>query len=197
MIRKITIGTSVIVAIATLGYVLGVYSLVARAAISVFYPSSCYTAAATSTLSYMTAGKATTTVTCPMGSDGARTAVLQVQVNASSSAATFNVYAEESMDGMDWYPIVQDQTASTSAPFNAGVRQYSTFTFASSTIGGVDVATGLLGASTTFTGYASVNNRNHYLIDIPVRMKQVRAYIALAAGNAGVWMQIQPRVDAN
>lgn len=176
-------------AIAGFAYFMGLNTLLAKAAALVFSPADCYTANATTTLAYMTPGTATTTVTCPMGSDGADSASLAIQVNASSTATSFNVYVEESMDGQDWYPI---PSASTTDAFSLQIRPYSTFTFASSTIGGT---TGMNGASTTFQGYTSTNNRNHYLIDVPVRMKRVRAFTTMPIGstNGAVWMQIIPK----
>lgn len=185
----------VIAVVALAAYFSGVHTLIGKAAQMAFYYPTCYTAAATSTLSYMTAGLATTTVTCPMGVDGADTAILTIQVNASSSATTFNIYVEESMDGMDWYPVNNNQGASTSVAFNVGTRPYNTFTFASSTIGGVPLTTGLKGASTTFEGYTSVNNRNHYTLEVPVNMRRVRAYAAIPVGSTAgaVWMQVIPK----
>lgn len=189
--KKILYGLAALL-LAGVAYLSGVHTLIAGAAMLVFSPTNCYTAAATSTLSYMTPGTATTTVTCPMGNDGASTASLAIQVNASSTSSLFNVYVEESMDGQDWYPIGAPDTASTT-PYNLSLRAYSTFTFASSTIGGTP---SLLGASTTYQGYEAENNRNHYLIDVPVRMKRVRAYTAIPAGstNGAVWMQIIPKI---
>ena len=192
MIRKITIVTSIIVAIATFGYVLGAYSLIARAAISAFYPSTCYTAAATSSPAYMSPGLATSTVECNLGGDGARTAVVRVQANATSTATTFNFYVEESMDSIDWYPITQEQTSSTTNPFNVGVRAYTTFTFASTTIGGTSVA-----LSGNRLGVSGENNRNHYTFEVPVRERYVRVYAGLTGAGGAVWMHILPRVDVN
>src|SRR3990167_2215355 len=91
---------------------------------------------------------------------------------ASSTNSTFAVYVEESMDGQDWYPIPLMQAASTTNIFDLSVRAYSTFKFASSTIGGGATVLNGIGANGT-------NNRNHYELDIPVRMKQVRAYVTL------------------
>jgi len=168
-------------------YLFGVHTMIAKAAQIAFTPATCYTAAATSTLSYMTPGTATTTATCPMGQDGADSAVLAIQVNASSTAAVFDVYVEESMDGIDWYPIQQEQVASTSNPFSLQIRQYAQFTFASSTVGGAL-------ANTNGVGVNGTQNRNHYELDVPVRMKRVRAYTGITGANAGVWMQILPKV---
>lgn len=190
-LHKSLLGSIGIVAFLFVAYFMGLNTLLAKASALVF-KTDCYTAAATSTLAYMTPGTATTTVTCPMGSDGADSASLAIQVNASSTASVFNVYVEESMDGQDWYPIGAPDTASTT-PYNLSLRAYSTFTFASSTIGGSRSA--LLGASTTYQGYEAEDNRNHYLLDVPVRMKRVRAYTGMTGASGAVWMQIIPKIS--
>ena len=168
--------------------------LFAKAGLTTF-AAPCKTATATSSLSYMTAGTATTTLVCGMGSDGADMATLAIQVNASSTDSTFNLFAEESMDGQDYYPIVANEFSTTTYPLNLHLRAYSTFTFASSTIGGAGLGVGLLGASTTYQGFEAENNRNHYELSIPVRMKYVRVYAVMAIGSApgAIWMQIQPK----
>src|SRR3990167_2795926 len=202
MINKIQTGLLygfVVLIVLLSAYFTGVHTLLGKAAMLVF-KTECVTASATSTLSYMTYGTATTTVTCPMGNDGADTAVLAIQVNASSTNSIFNVYVEESMDGQDYYPIVANETSTTTNPLILSTRAYSTFIFASSTIGGT---AGLLGASTTYQGYEAENNRNHYELSVPVRMKWVRAYAAIGttttqilnSGNGAVWMQIIPKIS--
>ena len=192
----------VIMAVVLGVYFSGLYTKLAGAVGQSFSPADCYTAAATSTLTYMTIGTATTTVTCGLGLNGASSATLLVMVNASSTNTTLNIYAEESLDGQDWFPISQDQTASTSAPFTMAVRQYSTLVFASSTI------SGSAGVVANGIGLSGTNNRNHYQIDVPVKMKRVRAYTVVPVPstygtgltgtttyNGAVWMQIVPRSD--
>src|SRR3990167_2596795 len=195
MTHKLRVGVSgvLVVLLLVLGYSMGLHTMLAQAAGLVF-KTDCVTATATSTLTYMTKGTATTTITCAMGNDGADSAALSVILNASSTVSNLNIYVEESMDGQDWFPILPNQLASTTNPLNLNTRAYSTNTFASSTIGG-----GLGGANSV--GVDGSNNRNHYLIDVPVRMKRVRAYAAIASTspdlrveNAGVWMQIIPKI---
>ena len=184
--RKILYG---LVALAVLGvaYLSGLNTLIARAATLIFSPADCYTAAATTTLKYMSNGLATTTVDCPMGSDGANSAALAIQVNASSSPLTvFNIFVEESMDGVDWYPI---PVATTTDPLNLAIRPYSTFAFATSTVGGTAPS-----ASQSGVGLNGTQNRNHYILDIPVRMKRVRAYAGVTGANGAIWMQIIPKI---
>lgn len=176
-------------------YFAGVHTLLAKAAGLVFAPANCYTAAATSTLAYMTWGAATTTVSCGMGNDGADTAVLAIIVNATSTNTIYNFNVEESMDGHDWYPIAINQTASTSPVLTLTDRRTASLRFASSTIGG--------GGSPVVSGVGvnGTNNRNHYTMDVPVRMKRVRAYASISSaatttvnGNGAIWMQIIPKV---
>src|SRR3990167_7607842 len=124
-------------------YFSGLYTKLAGAVGIAFDPANCYITSpitgtsATTTLSYMTAGTATTTVTCGMGNDGAKSALLVVEVNASSTATSFNIYPEESMDGVDWFPIAINQNSSSTAPYNLTQRTFYEFIFASSTVGGV------------------------------------------------------------
>jgi len=186
--------------ILAISYLFGIHSLIAKAA-SLVFKTDCVTASATSTLAYMTPGTATTTLTCGMGNDGANTAVLAIQVNASSTNTVYDIFVEESMDGQDWYPIPSFQSASTSKQFSLAVRPFATFGFASSTIGGVK---GLNGASTTAQSFTATNNRNHYELEVPVRMKWVRSYATLetllwdgtATSTAGaIWMQIIPKIS--
>src|SRR3990167_5087095 len=99
--KKFLIGIGVIIALA-LGISVSFFANDLKAAVSAFYENSCYTAAATSTQSYMTAGLATTTVTCNFGSEGVRTATVLVVVNSSSTVTQYDFRLEESYDGQDW-----------------------------------------------------------------------------------------------
>lgn len=175
-----------------LGALLAVYFSAphfASAAPSRFVAPNCKTAAATTTITWMTPGAGTTTLSsCFLGNDGADVASLILQVNASSTATRFVGAVEESMDGIDWYRISPSQTASTSSTIELGTKGSFAFNFASSTIGGVAVSTGL-------AGYNGTNNREDMVIDVPVRMKYVRAHVGIAGGttNGGVWMQVLPK----
>src|SRR3990167_9502009 len=131
--------------------------------------SGCKTAAATSTLGYLTPGTGTSTVTCAIGLDSPRSAVLAIVVNASSTNTQFNGFVEESMDGIDWYPVTVNQSASTTNPYQVATRASFNFQFASTTIGGTAAA-----ASDNRLGAAGTNNRNHSSLEVPVRMKRVR-----------------------
>ncbi len=169
-----------------------------KAAITTFTPSTCYNFAATSSLSYLSKGAGTTTVTCNLGAEGASVAVAKVTVNASSTVTRYNFNIEESMDGIDWFVVTPSITASTSPVLFFDALGQLTYLFASSTVG--QVALG--GAGTA--GVDGTNNRQQFLFDIPVRMKQVRVITTLASstagagsGNGAVNLQIVPRQQQN
>lgn len=148
-------------------------------------PNGCRTASSVSTLSYMTPGTATTTVTCVLGNDGANVAALAIYVQASSTTSTYVGGIEESMDGTTWYPIVANQLSTTSPELSLGVSETFRFQFASSSFGG----------AAAWSGQATSSK----VITVPVRMRQVRAYVGLATtsgafiDNGAVHMQILPK----
>jgi len=193
-------------------YAMGAWTQIVRAAISAFSPPTCYTNAATTTPAYMTPGTATSTVTCNLGSEGARTATIIAEVNATSTNSKYKIFVEESYDGIDYFPTVINQTASTteaSQTFDASVTGSVSYKFAStSTLNGV--AVGGVGSA----GINGTNNRNHFMVDVPVRLRYVRAYAvipsptmslgcydgvcnATTSYNGAIWMQILPKVDVN
>ena len=199
------LGSITITALLIIGYISGIYTKMAMAAISIFSPSTCYTNLATTSPAYMTPGTATSTVSCNLGIEGAKAAVLTVQVNATSTNTLYKVFVEESWDGIDYYPVSMNQTASTTGiggTFDASVGGSISYKFASTTtINGAGV-----GASTSL-GVNGTNNRNHFEVDIPVRLRYVRAYAVLpsppitnaatSSYNGAIWMQILPRQDIN
>lgn len=165
---------------------------VLRAAISVFSPATCYTASATSTLSFMTFGTGTTTVSCNMGSEGAKQAAIAFQLTASSTGTNLRFTVDESMDGQDWYPVqsLGQELATTSANYALAPKAYWEIQYSSTTPVGVNQ----FASQATSSGVFSV----------PVRMKYIRAnaYLASTSGhltnkNGAVWFQILPRVDTN
>jgi len=165
----------------------------------------CATDPATTSPAYMTIGAATSTVTCPLtrvGTDAPSTATLLVQLNASSSGTTLNIFIEESVDNIDWYPIPENQHASTSNnPFDLALRPFATLLAASSTIGGNAAGQG----TDNRLGVIGGDNRNHYELEIPVRLNYVRAIAGLASSsvsdfcdicvNGAVWMHIIHKVE--
>ncbi len=144
----------------------------------------------TSTPVYMTAGTATTTATCYLGNDGVQEAVVQVALTASSTNTTVVVGVEESMDGVDWYPVLVpgQENATTSPVLDLDTTGTYSFQFASSSFGGgAQVAT---------------DNFDLRAFSVPVRMKQVRAFASLASTtghltnkNGAVWLGIVPRLE--
>lgn len=180
--------------IALVGSIYWQNSLKAKGA-TTFTTGSCYTAAATSTLTYMTPGTATTTLACGLSVSGADTAVVMVEVNASSTLTAYNFSFEESLDGQDWFPVAVNQSASTTNPFNV-TPAIARYQFASSTLG---LNAAGASANTQRLGVSGTDNRNHLIFNVPVRMQRIRVSagiigdVALANLNGAVWMQILPK----
>lgn len=139
------------------------------------------TNAATTTYNAISSGNGTTTVVWDAGngSDQASSvgAVLNLIMNASTSAPVVKVVVQQSYNGVDWFiPVVLSSTASTTASTHL---QY-TVTFATSTIttdGGI-----LSGSNGTNTVMRSIE------LSTPSRF--VRAIIYGAVGNGSLWAQI-------
>lgn len=158
------------------------------------------TAVATSTVAYITAGNATTTpiydsyeqygtnqtnggnVTLPN-----EVAVL-IQGAASSTATIVNVACEYSdnyngTSGVgDWY---QNETlpATSTGPLNITNPITYTFTYASTTVGGVPVT-----ANT---------NRYQKVFICPAPIRFVRAVITMSGANGSVWAALEPVKQRN
>ena len=167
------------------------HTQIVKASIAIFSPSNCYSAAATSTLSYMTPGTATTTVTCNLGLEGAREAVVIAELTASSSASTWSFGVEESMDGIDWFPVAPNQAASTTAPFLLTNKQTFSYSHQTTSLGGLISA--------------PPSNRNHVSFSVPTRMKRLRVFSSMSSStvitgdtpNGAIWLQIVPRMEIN
>lgn len=163
-----------------------------------FFPQPAKTATATTSVNYMTVGKATTTVTYDSwgrsGSNqtdigqttGADEAILLVQLTASSTNTVLNITYEYSMDGIDWF---QDNTfsmgTSSLASYLVATRNSFTWQYASSTVGGAAVAAGTATSTKAFT--------------VPTPTRFVRAVLSLsgvastASLNGAVWAAIVPK----
>lgn len=181
-------GILLLVSAIVLSFVVGVTPY-AKANPSAFSPATCYTASATTSVAYITP-TATSTVACNFGPEGVSTATLAVQVNASSTQSKFTFIVEESMDGVDWYPINNiGQANASKAPQVNFDRGSVTFTFASSTSGFGNIV------STSVLGLNGTPNRTHFVFDIPVRLRQVRVHSVMAPGslNGATWVHIVPR----
>jgi hypothetical protein len=148
------------------------------------------TAAATTTLSYMTPGTATTTT--PVYDAYAQTfaggsiakadyAGLLVQLTSSSSVTVLNATAEYSHDGIDWYRnfVVDPNTiGTTTAPVFSVTNPFSfRWQFATSTVGGTGLGT---------------SNRATAALLIPTPFRFTRVVFSLTGGNGAVWAQLVP-----
>jgi hypothetical protein len=148
------------------------------------------TAAATTTLRYMTPGTATSTTpvydayeqTFAGGSVAkADYAGLLVQLTSSSSVTVLNATVEYSHDGIDWYRnfvIDPNQTGTTTAPVFGIANPFSfRWQFATSTVGGIGLGT---------------SNRSTAALLIPTPFRFTRVVFSLTGGNAAVWAQLIP-----
>lgn len=136
------------------------------------------TSLATTSPSYMRWGFATTTATCNMANAGDGTEVFDtavVAINFSASSTRSNLVGgiEQSMDGIEWYPISAPQAATTTETFSLNPTGQFTWFYASSTNGG--------------TGVAATTGTSSRALKVPVDMKHVRVWFALASttGNGG------------
>ncbi len=162
------------------------------------FTSTAQTAAATSTLTYLTPGTASTTLVYDAyeangtnqsnnGNTGLPTRLsLNIQEVASSTSSVLNVAIEHSSDNVDWY---QDDVytnagspASTSTiPVDISAPLSYRWTFASSTFGG--------DASATTTGRKSVT--------IPITTRYTRAVFTNTGARLGIWAQFVPIKERN
>ena len=155
---------------------------------TLFY-SAAQSATATSTLKYMTPGTATTTVVydtwAQLGtnqtSDGNRyipdSVTLKEYLKASSTATVLVTNVEYSDDNIDWYQNNLD-TYAAGAIAIAAPNTY-TWTFATSTIGGV------LNGDGTDVGAKVIS------LKVPTRF--IRVVLSLTGANGGVWVQLLPK----
>lgn len=143
------------------------------------------TATATTSLSYMAVGTATTTLTMDTYSNGntdkTNTAALLLQLTASTTSTVLVTELEYSQDGVDWYKdnLTADATAGASEAIQTA-NNYS-WTFASSTLNGVQVT------SQRATKVVNVNTPTRY----------VRAVFTLTGANGAIWAQFLPHKERN
>ncbi len=141
-------------------------------------------AAATTTITYMTPGAATTTNAFDTQGDGgfpAESGQLALQVTATSTGVitpTVVVRFEDSQDGIDWYPrAIRTVTATTSLmtsdPFN-------------------EISLKIATSTTAGFGGSGTAQRYHFVIDAQPTMRYVRAVIRIpiGGGNVGMWSNI-------
>lgn len=157
-----------------------------------FFPLTAQTNTATTSPAYMTPGTATSTLTYdsyavgqPKANDFA---TLLVQFAGSSTAAVLGLNFEYSQDGIDWYKdnIVGEQGAvsTTSPTIIPSITNSISWTFASSTPGGVAV-----------TNANSATSTKAFKIPVPVRF--VRVIHSITGANGAVWSQIVPARQSN
>lgn len=159
------------------------------------------TSLGSSTIRYMTAGTATTTLTCDAYSLSANSpsgdlmdsAILNIQFSASGTASTLFVdfeYANVSSNGAncvaspgacDWLENSLDLgiKASTTRPFAIDAKDTLRWRFASTTIG---------------TGTAP-GNIGYKIVNVPTPARYIRAVFSLpvGSGRGGVWSELLPK----
>lgn len=150
----------------------GVLGLVSTASANpVYLANSCQTATATTTVNFMQAGLATTTINCEVidyrNSQKGESAIVLMQSVASSSASLQTVTISYSMDGVDYYDVVN--TAASTTP-NQALNTQLTYILAGNSL-----------ASTT---------RRAFIIDTPT--KWIRLAFSATTGNSSIWAKIIP-----
>ncbi len=148
------------------------------------------TASATTSLSFMTPGTGTTTLTYDTFAVGgaiisttkATYAALLTQFTATSTASAVNINIEYSDDGVDWY---QDGGTSynystTSKPYDLSQAASFRLNYASSTAG-----LGAIPASSTPA-------TRLVILNTPLRYLRAIYTIPIGASNGAVWAQIVP-----
>lgn len=147
--------------------------------------TTCQTAAATTTVTYMSPGTATTTLTCDtyaLGSGSVKLAPDSIYVRvyeaASSTASIQAVRFEWSDDGVDYYADNALTTTDTASSTNT-VGDYKEYRW---------------NYASTTPGAAAVGNSNTGLrtIEVPVKGRYVRAmfYVPVGATNSSIWAGI-------
>lgn len=169
-----------------------VISFAALASANPFYTgSAAKSALATTTVSYLTPGTATsTTVYDSYEQNGTNetnksdftiptSVAVTVQGNASSTSSTLGITCEFSDDRIDWYSN-EIFPATTSNPVNIAIANAFTLPYASTTVGGV-----------------SNNPRYQKLVTCPVPLRYVRAVLTDSGAGLSVWSAIYPTKQRN
>ena len=143
------------------------------------------TNAATTTLSFMTPGTATTTYNFDTNKDGDMgldSAILNFQFSGSSTASQIRWRITTSSDGVDYYQYLEDVSANATSS-NMASQEYA-LSFASTT-----ELSAKLGNST----------RMHRAMEIPTNDRYLRVEFYLPAGslNGAVWAQIKGKRQIN
>lgn len=163
-------------------------ALVVKANPTLFPPEQ-RSAAATTTVTYMAAGVATTTATydayATYGNvNGANEISLLTQQAGSSTSSVLIGDVQYSVDGIDWYAAAPPTTASSTVAFGYGAPYQLKMQFASSTISG---------AAVTNANSATTSR----IVTIPTPTRYTRVVFSVPAGSAGsaLWWSFQPRKE--
>lgn len=160
---------------------------------SVFITRGCFVSkpmvlsSSTTTLSYMTAGKATTTLTCDTyalgGSAGktnaADSAILTAILYASTTGTIVNINQEFSNDGNTWFQNNTGDVATTSPVLYLDTVQTMQWAFSTSTEG-LSGATTIVDATTT----------KAVTIKTPTRYTRIIFSIPIGAKAGAIWAEL-------
>lgn len=163
-----------------------------------FFQAESGTAAATSTMSYMTPGAATTTLTIdsyklvqsstetsnPTAYNGLS---LAVQFEATSTGSRLVRYYEYSSDNIDWYPQNVELNINATTTIEVQHRKLYEFSFPAT-------STPLSNAELPLTNGKA---RVHKIVDVPILARYVRVnfYIPVGSMNGAVWAEFMPRKE--
>lgn len=137
------------------------------------------TSSATTTYNSLSLGVGTTTVTfpdnCSVQSRGTDSAILNLFLNASSTAPIIGYRLESSQDGIDWFPSVPSQTAATTT---ASFYSENTLTLSTSTV-----------AAKGAGGTGSIN-RVMASVSVPTPTRCTRAVLYGVSGSGSLYAEI-------
>jgi len=152
-------------------------------AASLYFSPGVYSSTATTTPTFIGAGLGTSTLvydTYNQGNNYATDkATLLMQLAASSTATVLNINLEYSQDGIDWYKDNINYGATTTASVSLNTTANYSWTFASSTVGGIAV-TAANGATSTKA------------LIIPTPLRFVRTVFTMTGSAGALWSSIIP-----
>lgn len=149
-----------------------------------FITSPVALSAATTGVSYMTAGKATTTLACDMysfpgsGQGIAQSAVLALQQAGTSTASIVDMNVEYSIDGVDWYQDALSDRSTTTPQFNGLVQTFRN-QFASSTAG-----------LPAFSASSTATTTKMFTIKVPTRYVRVVFTVPVGSPASAIWAEL-------
>ena len=163
-----------------------------------FFQTESGTAAATSTVSYMTPGTATTTLvidsfklvqssTETPNPTAYNALSLAIQFEATSTSSSLARYYEYSSDNIDWYPENEVTTINATTTIEIQHRKLYQFSFPAT-------STPLSNAELPVTNGKA---RVHKIVDVPILARYVRVnfYIPVGSTNGAVWAEFMPRKE--